>query len=66
MQIAVNGDAVVVGDGLTLLGLLQRLSLPVDGVAIAVNRAVIPKTEHAHHKLVSQDQVEIIRAVGGG
>jgi sulfur carrier protein len=55
-----------VGGQLTLSDLLVQLALPAEGLAVAVNRAVIPRDRHPSHRLVALDQVEIIRAVGGG
>jgi thiamine biosynthesis protein ThiS len=35
-------------------------------VAVAVNREVIPRHEHAKHVLREGDAVEVIQAVAGG
>lgn len=66
MTIQVNGEPAELPDVTTVAQLLERLELPRDGVAVAVNAHVVPKTTHATHRLSEGDRVEIVRAVGGG
>ena len=47
----------------TLLGLLGMES---KRVAVAVNRAVVPRSALARQRLAPGDRVEILEAVGGG
>jgi sulfur carrier protein len=47
-------------------GLLEDLAIQRLGVAVAVNRTVVPQAQHGSSRLKPSDQVEIIRAVGGG
>jgi sulfur carrier protein len=48
--------------------LLYALSLPEDGkgIAIAVNDAVVSRSQWQTHKLQKGDHIEIVRAVQGG
>ena len=46
--------------------LLQELQLNSEGIAVAINHTVIPKHLHDTHTIHAGDQIEIIRAVGGG
>lgn len=62
----VNGLPREVSPDTTLQDLLELLELASDGVAVAVDRTVIPRGEHATHTLHEGCQVEILRAVGGG
>ena len=66
MQITVNGQAREVPDGLTVAELLRALGVPGDGVAVAVDREVVPRSAHAGTALRPGAQVEVLVAVGGG
>ncbi len=66
MQVQVNGAAQQLEEGTTLAALLVILELDPDGVAVAVNLSVVPRSRRAQHTLAAGDRVEIIRAVGGG
>ena len=66
MLIRINGVNKDVPTGTTVASLLQRLCIAPAGVAVAVNRVVVPRTRHNKEALHDEDQVEIIHAVGGG
>ena len=66
MEVQVNGVARQLAEGTTVAALLADLALPKDGVAVAINRDVVPRGEHAERVIAAGDRVEIIRAVGGG
>jgi sulfur carrier protein len=64
--VTVNGVSKNLVRGTTVGELLEGLGLRTDGVAVAVNRRVVPQSEHASHVLTHGSKVEVIRAVGGG
>ena len=68
MKISVNGKEKTVSPNLNVHDLLITLELdPVQsGIAVAVDREVIPKTEWQAVELRENSEVEIIRAVQGG
>ena len=68
MKIRVNGEETEVRLNLNVYELLVALELdPVQaGIAVAVDREVIPKTEWQGTELRENSDVEIIRAVQGG
>lgn len=66
MTIQVNGDPMKLSDGTTILQLLEQLELSPDGVAVALNLEVVPRTQHAEVTLHHDDRIELVRAVGGG
>jgi sulfur carrier protein len=66
VEIFVNGEKRPVSEPLTLVELLQQLGLAEARVAVAVNRRVIPRSEHPGYRLQGHDRVEIVRAIGGG
>jgi thiamine biosynthesis protein ThiS len=66
IALTVNGEAREVDDGMTLDQLVRELGLPVDGIATAVDREVVPRSTYAQTVLTDGMVIEIIRAVGGG
>jgi sulfur carrier protein len=65
-EIFVNGDKRPLAEPVTVLRLLQDMGLAEARVAVAVNREIIPRSRHCEHQLQDEDQVEIVRAIGGG
>ncbi len=66
MLIMLNGDRYEVRDNSTLSDLLATLDMQHKRFAVEVNEELIPRSEHATHPLRSNDQVEIVQAIGGG
>ena len=66
MQILLNGEQREVESETTLAALLRLLDLPGAGVALALNRQVVPRDQWPVLRLMEGDRVEIVRAVGGG
>ena len=65
-QIDVNGAPFSVPAGQTLSGLLEHLGLAAQGIALAVNREVVPRQQWLERRLQQNDKVDIVRAIGGG
>ena len=66
MRISVNGEPREVHDGITVLELLQTLSVMQARVAVEVNAEVVRKARHAEHRLCEGDKIEVVTFVGGG
>lgn len=66
MTVTVNGARHEVEAQTTLQQLLDRLGIRREGVAVAVRRRVVPRGEHGRTLLQDGDDVEVLRAVGGG
>ena len=68
MNIRINGEKKTVSPNLNVHDLLIALEIdPMQsGIAVAVDREVIPKTEWQATELRENSEVEIIRAVQGG
>lgn len=66
IQVTVNGTPESVGEGTTIAGLLEQLGRKPLGLAVEVNREVVPRSEHAFTRLRAGDRVEIVHMVGGG
>ena len=62
----INGEERDVDDGVTVAALLARLDLRCEGIAVALNDDVVPRTEHVVRTLHDGDRLEIIVAVAGG
>jgi sulfur carrier protein len=62
----VNGEARTVQAGSSIEELVVLLGLGGRKLAVAVNRDVVPRAQHAFHRLRDGDRVEILEAVGGG
>lgn len=68
MKIRINGEDRRVTADLTLHELLIEMELDPThpGIAVAVNREVVPKAEWTQKAIDENSEVEIIRAVQGG
>jgi sulfur carrier protein len=65
IPITVNGEPRRVPAGSTVRALLDELAV-ASRVAVAIDREVVPRAEHAHRQLRAGDRIEILEAVGGG
>lgn len=66
MQIKVNGEKREVCEGITIDDLLDLLAVKRQGIAIDLNREIVPKRLLGVTILKDGDAVEIVRMVGGG
>jgi sulfur carrier protein len=66
LSIRVNGEARTLRAGSSVADLVGLLGLGGRKLAVAVNRDVVPRAQHAFHRLHEGDRVEILEAVGGG
>jgi sulfur carrier protein len=65
MLVSINDDIVEVDEQTTVAALLEALCLPNKGIAVAVNWAVIPRSDW-HVPLKQGARVEVFSAVQGG
>jgi len=65
LSISVNGERCRIPAGSTVRSLLQQLAIS-GRVAVAIDREVVPRSQHAQRQLRDGDRVEILEAVGGG
>lgn len=66
MQVYVNGEYKEFSNGLSLLDLLNILNLPIQRIAVELNRSVVRRVEWESTPLKDDDRVEIVHFVGGG
>ena len=65
MLVSINDEAVEVHERTTVAALLEGLGFPEKGIAVAVNWAVIPRSEW-EIALTDGARVEVVTAVQGG
>jgi thiamine biosynthesis protein ThiS len=66
MAIRVNGEVRQVRQELTIHQLLSELQLPVDRVAVELDKRIVSKRDWAATRLAPGAQLEIVQFVGGG
>ncbi|HEY1188420.1 MAG TPA: sulfur carrier protein ThiS, partial [Gemmata sp.] len=64
--ITVNEEPKSFPEPLTVADLLRHLGKDPKALAVEVNRAVVPRTDHPARALIDGDAVEIVTLVGGG
>jgi sulfur carrier protein len=66
VRIVINGNVEDVDDRTTVAELVKRWSRTEDGIAVAVNDAVVSRGDWGTAVLDENDRVEILTAVQGG
>ena len=66
MNVTINGSTRDVPDDLTIKDLVLHLGLGDGPVAVEINREIVPRAQHATHKVAGGDTIEIVHFVGGG
>jgi len=66
VRVIVNGQEHECSGPATLADLLRRLEIAPRGVAVEVNREVVPRARHQQFLLTDGDRLEIVSLVGGG
>ena len=66
VAITLNGAPHSIPEGCTVAELLDALGLRRDGVAVAVDMQVVPRSAHAGRTIRAGERVEVVQAVGGG
>ncbi len=66
VEITVNGELRSVAADSTIADLLTELGLAGTPCAVEVNRALVPRAEHAATRLEADDALELVTFVGGG
>jgi sulfur carrier protein len=67
MEIIINGQSQELNGPISVGDLLSQLfPEPAKGIAVAINHAVVPKTDWPARQLQSNDHVTLITATQGG
>ena len=66
IKIRLNGKFVKIQDKTTLLSLIKKLKVPVNKVAIELNKTIVNKKSLGRIKIKKNDKIEIVHFIGGG
>lgn len=66
MKIILNGKEKRLKAPVTVAALLEEMGLGERRVAVEVNREIVPRSRHGEFRLLDNDHVEVVFAIGGG
>ena len=66
IKIKVNGKKLEINQSSTLASLVKKLNIPLNKVAIELNRKIIDKKKIKYIKIRNKDNIEIVYFIGGG
>ncbi len=66
MELVINGKCEQLPDGINAVQLIEHLGLADERLAMEVNEEIVPRSQFASHNFTAGDQIEIVRAIGGG
>jgi sulfur carrier protein len=66
IQLKVNGEDINIEEGVSISALLIDQNISAQGIAVELNREIVPKGNHNETTLKEGDIMEIVKMVGGG
>tara|TARA_Y100001958_G_C20735222_1_gene226356 strand:+ start:173 stop:391 length:219 start_codon:yes stop_codon:yes gene_type:complete len=66
IKITVNGKQIQVMSKFSLKSLVKKLKLPLNKIAIELNKKIIDKKRISKVQLKKGDRIEIVHFIGGG
>ena len=66
IKIKVNGKKVIFNKNGTIEILIKKLKIPLNKVAIELNKKILNKKKISKIKLNNNDSIEIVHFIGGG
>ena len=66
IKIKVNGKKVIFNNNESIEVLIKKLKIPLNKVAIELNKKILDKKKLKKIKLKSDDKIEIVHFIGGG
>ena len=66
IKIKINGKKLEVNQSSTMEAILKKLNIPLNKVAIELNREIINKKKIKNIKVKNKDNLEIVYFIGGG
>jgi thiamine biosynthesis protein ThiS len=66
MKVIINGDDHQLEGPISLSGLVERLGMKADRVAVELNLDIVPRSRWIETQLSDGDRLEIVHFVGGG
>jgi sulfur carrier protein len=65
-EITVNGEPASMTGATSIADIVRTLTATPDGCAVAVNDAVVPRSDWARRVVEPGDRIEVLTAVQGG
>ena len=66
IKITVNGKQMQIIPKFSLKSLIKKLKMPLNKIAIELNKKIIDKKKISEIKLKKGDKIEIVHFIGGG
>ena len=66
IKITVNGKQIQIIPKLSIRNLITKLKMPVNKIAIELNKKIIDKKRISKIQLKKGDKIEIVHFIGGG
>jgi len=66
IKININGKKLIFNKNDSLLKLIKKLKIPLNKVAIELNKKIIDKKKINKIKVKNNDNIEIVHFIGGG
>ena len=66
MDIELNGQPHRAAENQSVQDLIEQLNLVHQALAVAINREVLPRQLWPQRRLQANDQVDLVRPIGGG
>jgi len=66
MDVQLNGQPLTLDDATTVDALIESQGLRHARVAVEINGAIVPRSQHQCWLVNPGDRIEIVRALGGG
>ena len=66
IKITVNGKQMQIIPKFTLKSLITKLKMPLNKIAIELNKKIIDKSRISKIRLKKGDKIEIVHFIGGG
>ena len=66
IKIKINGKIVSIVEGLSLSRIIKDFKIPLNKVAIELNKEIVDKKSINKIKIKDKDMIEIVHFIGGG
>ena len=66
IKIKVNGKKIIFDNNASIEKLTKKLKIPLNKVAIELNKKILDKKKLKNIKLNNNDKIEIVHFIGGG
>jgi thiamine biosynthesis protein ThiS len=66
IKIKINGKIVPIVEGLSLSRIIKDFKIPLNKVAIELNKEIVDKKRINKIKIKDKDMIEIVHFIGGG